>query len=176
MTGAIPKLTLVIGGAASGKSDFAEKLVMSSGLARTYIATAQSFDTEMEQKIAKHKARRGAGWLTYENPLAPWEALADIAPAHITLLDCASLWLSNILLENHDLDAAKSQLFASLKAHKGPIVIVTNEVGQGVVPDNALARTFRQQQGELNQQLAAMADLVVLVWAGLPLAIKGTLP
>jgi len=176
MTSAISGLTLVIGGAASGKSDFAEKLVMASGLARAYIATAQSFDKEMEQKIAKHKARRGKDWQTYENPLAPWNALANIDPKHITLLDCASLWLSNILLGEHDLDKAKSQLFTSLKNHKGPIIIVTNEVGQGVVPDNALARKFRQQQGELNQQLAVLADLVVLVTAGLPLALKGTLP
>ncbi|MFK5996516.1 MAG: bifunctional adenosylcobinamide kinase/adenosylcobinamide-phosphate guanylyltransferase [Rhodobacterales bacterium] len=176
MTDAIPKLTLVIGGAASGKSGFAEKLVLSSGQPRAYIATAQAFDAEMDQKIAKHQARRSGNWQTHEAPLAPWDALADIGPDHITLLDCATVWLSNILLGNHPLDEAKNQLFASLKAHKGPIVIVTNEVGQGVVPDNALAREFRQQQGELNQQLAAFADLVVLVTVGLPLVIKGTLP
>jgi len=176
ITGEIPKLTLVIGGAASGKSDFAEKLVLGSGLAHAYIATAQSFDAEMGQKIARHKARRGAEWQTYETPFAPWQALAKIGPDHITLLDCATLWLSNILLGGHNPDKAKSQLFASLKTHKGPIIIVTNEVGQGVVPENALARAFRQQQGELNEQLAVMANLGVLVTAGLPLALKGKLP
>ncbi len=176
ITDAIPKLTLVIGGAASGKSGFAEKLVLSSGQPRAYIATAQAFDAEMDQKIAKHQARRSGNWQTYESPLAPWDALADISPDHITLLDCATVWLSNILLGDHDLDAAKRRLFASLQSHKGPIVIVTNEVGHGVVPDNALARGFRQQQGELNQELATISDLVVLVTAGLPIALKGTPP
>jgi adenosylcobinamide kinase / adenosylcobinamide-phosphate guanylyltransferase len=176
ITKVIPKLALVIGGAASGKSCFAEKLVNSSGYPKSYIATAQSFDAEMDAKIAKHKAQRGEGWQTYEASLAPWDALAEIDPNHAVLLDCATLWLSNILLGDHDLEGAKTQLFASLQAHKSPIVIVTNEVGQGVVPDNALARAFRQEQGELNQQLAALADLVVLVTAGIPQAIKGTLP
>ncbi|MEH6360843.1 MAG: bifunctional adenosylcobinamide kinase/adenosylcobinamide-phosphate guanylyltransferase [Amylibacter sp.] len=172
----LPKLTLIIGGAASGKSRFAENLVISSERPRAYIATAQAFDDEMVAKIAKHKTQRGANWDNYEAPLAPWSALAKIDTANAVLLDCATLWLSNTLLGEHDLTTAKAKLFASLKEFHGPIVIVTNEVGQGVVPDNTLARAFRQQQGELNQQLATIADLVVLVTAGLPLAIKGQLP
>lgn len=172
----LPKLTLVIGGAASGKSRFAENLVISSERPRAYIATAQAFDDEMKAKIAKHKTQRGAHWDNYEDPLTPWNALANIGDANAVLLDCATLWLSNTLLGEHDLAAAKAKLFVSLKEFHGPIVIVTNEVGQGVVPDNILARAFRQQQGELNQQLAALSDLVVLVTAGLPLPLKGQLP
>lgn len=172
----LPKLTLVIGGAASGKSRFAENLVLSSSKPRSYIATAQAFDDEMTLKIAKHKAQRDAKWNTYEEPLAPWHVLKTIDPPNIVLLDCATIWLSNILLGAHDLNVAKDSLIAGMQGFGGTIIIVTNEVGQGVVPDNKLARQFRQQQGELNQQLAAIADLVVLVTAGLPLTLKGQLP
>jgi adenosylcobinamide kinase/adenosylcobinamide-phosphate guanylyltransferase len=176
MTFVLPKLTLVIGGAASGKSVFAENLVMSCDRPRSYIATAQAFDTEMKAKIAKHQTQRGTGWDTYEEPVALWNTFDRISARNVALLDCATLWLSNILLGEEDLNTAKDRLFASLQGFKGTIIIVTNEVGQGVVPDNKLARQFRQQQGELNQQLAAIADLVVLVTAGLPLALKGQLP
>ncbi len=172
----LPKISLVIGGAASGKSKYAESIVMSSGLPRSYIATAQVYDTEIEAKVTKHKAQRGSGWQTFETPYAPWDALAKIAPPSAVLLDCVTLWLSNIMLDEQNLDIAKQNLFARLQDFDGHIVIVTNEVGQGVVPDNALARNFRQKQGELNQELAAIADLVVLVTAGLPLALKGHLP
>jgi len=172
----LPKLTLIVGGAASGKSRFAENLILSCELPRAYIATAQAFDEEMAARIAKHKTQRGTNWDNYEDPLAPWNTLSKIDASNAILLDCATLWLSNTLLGEHDLTAAKAKLFASLKEFHGPIVIVTNEVGQGVVPDNTLARAFRQQQGELNQQLAAIADLVVFVTAGLPLALKGQLP
>lgn len=165
-----------MGGAASGKSCFAEKLVLSSDQPRSYIATAQAYDTEMVAKIEKHKTQRGANWDTYETPLAPWDALGKIAPSHNVLLDCATFWLSNMLLGDHDLRAEQEKLFASLTAFNGPIVVVTNEVGQGVVPDNKLARQFRQAQGELNQKLAAMADLVVFVTAGLPHTLKGQIP
>jgi len=172
----LPKLTLVIGGAASGKSRFAENLILSCDRPRVYIATAQAFDDEMKAKIAKHKTQRGANWDNFEAPLAPWNTLAKIDAANAVLLDCATLWLSNTLLGEHDLTTAKAKLFASLKEFHGPIVIVTNEIGQGVVPNNTLARQFRQQQGDLNQQLAALSDLVVLVTAGLPLPLKGQLP
>jgi adenosylcobinamide kinase/adenosylcobinamide-phosphate guanylyltransferase len=176
MTFKLPKLTLVIGGAASGKSGFAENLVMSSNKPRAYIATAQAFDDEMNAKIAKHKAQRGTDWETYEEPLAPWSVLETIDDSNIVLLDCATFWLSNILLGEHDLDAAKAAFLDSLQKFNGSIVIVTNEVGQGVVPDNKLVRVFRQHQGELNQQLAALADLVIQVTAGLPQTLKGQLP
>ncbi len=176
MTIELPKLTVVIGGAASGKSVFAEKLVMSSNKPRVYIATAQAYDKEMDAKIAKHKTQRGPDWETYEEPLAPWSVLKTIDASNIILLDCATFWLSNTLLGDHDLDAANEQFLLGLQSFNGSLVIVTNEVGQGVVPDSALGRTFRQHQGALNQQLAALADLVILVTAGLPLALKGQLP
>lgn len=169
-------MTLVIGGAASGKSRFAEKLVLSRDQPRSYIATAQAYDSEMIEKIEKHRTQRGANWDTYEAPLTPWNALGEIAPSHDVLLDCATFWLSNMLLGEHDLAAEQEKLFASITAFGGSIVVVTNEVGQGVVPDNKLARQFRQAQGELNQELATMADLVVFVTAGLPLALKGQIP
>lgn len=172
----LPSITLVIGGAASGKSRYAENLVQLCEHPCAYIATAQAFDAEMTAKISKHQTQRGDNWDTYETPLSPWDALAKIDPSHTVLLDCATLWLSNTLLGEYDLNAAKNKLLASLQSFGGSIIVVTNEVGQGVVPDNKLARTFRQQQGELNQELAAIADLVVLVTAGLPLALKGQLP
>lgn len=172
----LPKLTVVIGGAASGKSAFAEKLVISSNKPRAYIATAQAYDAEMVTKIAKHKAQRGPKWETLEEPVAPWSALEKIDTSKAVLLDCATFWLSNILLGDHDLDIKIERFLRGLQEFNGSIVVVTNEVGQGVVPDNTLARAFRQQQGALNQRMAAMADLVVLVTAGLPLALKGQLP
>lgn len=172
----LPKLSLVIGGAASGKSKYAENRVISSGLPRCYIATAQAYDTEMTAKISKHKTQRGTGWHTYETPFAPWDALGKIDAPNAVLLDCVTLWLSNIMMDGQDLDQAKQKLFTGLQEFNGHIIMVTNEVGHGVVPDNALARNFRQQQGELNQELAAIADLVVLVTAGLPMALKGHLP
>jgi adenosylcobinamide kinase / adenosylcobinamide-phosphate guanylyltransferase len=176
MTFKLPKLTIVIGGAASGKSGFAENMVMSCNNPRAYIATAQAFDAEMDAKIAKHKTQRGTDWETYEEPLAPWSVLETIDASNSVLLDCATFWLTNILLGDHDLDAAKDAFLDGLQKFNGSIVIVTNEVGQGVVPDNKLARAFRQHQGELNQQLTALADLVILVTAGLPQTLKGQLP
>jgi len=172
----LPKLTMVIGGAASGKSVYAERLIMAANAPRSYIATAQAFDDEMRDKVTKHKAQRGADWDTYEAPFKPWEPLQKIDAAHVTLLDCATFWLSNMLLTEADLKTEKTHFLNGLKAAKGPVVIVTNEVGQGVVPDNKLARQFRQAQGELNQDIAALCDLAVLVTAGLPLALKGQLP
>ncbi len=176
MTLELPKLTLVIGGAASGKSVYAERLVTESNRPRSYIATAQAFDDEMRDKVIKHKAQRGVDWDTYEAPFKPWEAFSQINKSHVTLLDCATLWLSNMLLNEADLTVEKTQFISGLQTAKGSVVIVTNEVGQGVVPDNKLARQFRQAQGELNQELAALCDSVILVTAGLPLALKGQLP
>lgn len=172
----LPKRTLVIGGAASGKSRYAEKLVIETGRPRNYIATAQAFDSEMVTKVAKHKTQRGAGWEIFEEPFEPWNAFANITPPNVILLDCATFWLSNILLEGRDLASAKETFFNGIEANSAHIVIVTNEVGMGVVPDNRLARQFRQEQGELNQKLAALCDLVVFVTAGLPMALKGQLP
>jgi len=172
----LPKLTLIIGAAASGKSTFAERLVTTTMRARTYIATAQAFDDEMRAKISRHRNMRGAGWHTIEAPLDIPAALQQVPTDHVVLIDCATLWLSNHLLAESDLQQAEADLLHALKTCPAPVAIVSNEVGAGVVPDNALSRKFREAQGHLNQHLAAQADLVVTVIAGLPMVLKGTLP
>ncbi|MDA5093457.1 bifunctional adenosylcobinamide kinase/adenosylcobinamide-phosphate guanylyltransferase [Aliiroseovarius sp. KMU-50] len=176
MTITLPSLTLVLGGAASGKSHYAEHLVAATSRPMVYIATAQAFDGEMEAKIAKHQDRRGAGWRTIEAPDDVAPALAEACAEEVVLFDCATMWLSNQLSADADLQKSETALFDALAACLAPVVMVSNEVGAGIVPENRLARQFRQAQGELNQRLAARADLVVTVMAGLPLALKGALP
>ncbi len=172
----LPKLTLIIGAAASGKSAFAERLVTCTMHSRTYIATAQAFDDEMRAKITRHRDMRGTGWQTIEAPLDIPAALQQVPADHVVLIDCATLWLSNHLLAGSDLEATETDLLKALENCPAPVVIVSNEVGAGVVPDNALSRKFREAQGRLNQHLAAQSDLVVTVIAGLPMVLKGTLP
>lgn len=169
-------LTLVLGGAASGKSAFAEWLVERGTATRLYIATASARDPEMERKIALHRNRRGPGWRTIEVPDNPDAALSDAQPGEIVLFDCATMWLSNAMLAERDLDKATDDLLSALAVCAVPVVMVTNEVGGGIVPDNALARTFREEQGRLNIALAAKAGTVVQVIAGLPNVLKGELP
>ncbi len=179
MTGSqsiLPALSVVIGGARSGKSRFAEGLIGKSRRIQRYIATAQAWDDEMRSRIAQHQADRGTDWITVEAPLRLDAALGQANPDEAVLVDCATLWLSNHLLADHDLTSECAGLLTALAACPAPVVIVTNEVGFGIVPDNALARRFRDAQGRLNQQLAAQAGLVVLVVAGLPVVLKGTLP
>ena len=176
----LPNISMVIGGAASGKSDLAEQFVIGTGLPRAYIATAQAFDDEMRSKIAKHQeARKGLGWHTVEEPIdlpAALSVLSDQTPGAAILLDCATLWLSNLLLADADISRASDHFFAQLEQQPGPVVIVTNELGQGIVPENKLSRAFVDIQGRFNQRLARHAGLVVQVTAGLPLALKGQLP
>ncbi len=169
-------LTFVLGGAASGKSAWAEKLIESKRLNAVYVATGQAFDDETKNKIEIHRARRDARWRTVEAPLEIGSALATAAPNEPVLIDCATMWLSNHLLQGGDLDQAQEDLITDLRTCTSSIVIVSNEVGQGIVPENALARQFREAQGRLNIALAAEADLVVQVIAGLPQVLKGTLP
>lgn len=176
MTGSLQPLTLIVGGARSGKSAFAERLVVGSGRARRYIATAEAWDDEMRTRIAQHRRERGEDWVTVEAPMDLPAALASVSPDEVVLLDCATLWLTNQLLAERDLEAVTDGLIRALAACKGPVVIVSNEVGSGIVPENALARRFRDEQGRLNQRLAAEAALVVTVIAGLPLVLKGQLP
>lgn len=176
MTGSLPSLTLVVGGARSGKSAFAERLVSGSGRLRRYIATAEAWDDEMRDRISRHRADRGAGWTTVEAPLELAAALSAVRTDEAVLVDCATLWLTNHLLADHDLDAEGTRLIAALAVCPAPVVIVTNETGWGIVPENALARRFRDEQGRLNQRLAAEASLVVTVIAGLPMVLKGALP
>ena len=172
----LPKLTLVLGGAASGKSAFAESLVMKTGAPRVYVATAQVFDDEMRRKVDDHKIARGPDWTTIEAPHNLGPALSGVTSDQVVLLDCATMWLSNTLLAEQDIAKETDELLASLAACKGRVVVVSNEVGMGIVPENKLARAFREAQGKLNQRLAHQADLAVFVIAGLPQVLKGKLP
>ncbi len=165
-----PLLTFVLGGARSGKSRHAEALVTCLPGPWRYIATAQAFDAEMQARIAQHRAERAPGWATVEAPVELPAALEGAAPA---LVDCLTLWLSNLMLGEHDLPAAFAALDAALDARRAPTVLVSNEVGLSIVPDNALARAFRDHAGRLHQRIAARADRVDLVVAGLPLHLKG---
>jgi adenosylcobinamide kinase/adenosylcobinamide-phosphate guanylyltransferase len=175
-SGTLAHLTLVIGGARSGKSALAERLIAGSGRPRRYIATAEAWDDEMRNRIAQHQRDRGADWTTVEAPLDLPAALAAASRDEAVLIDCATLWLTNHLLAEHDLAAQTRALLAALAACPAPVVIVSNEVGWGIVPENALARRFRDEQGRLNQRLAAQAQLVVTVIAGLPMVLKGQMP
>ncbi|MEL6888805.1 MAG: bifunctional adenosylcobinamide kinase/adenosylcobinamide-phosphate guanylyltransferase [Pseudomonadota bacterium] len=169
----LPPLTVVLGGAASGKSAVSESLIVNSGLTRVYLATSQVWDQEMQQKVDRHLSQRGTGWQTIETPVAVWDVLAARKAGEAVLLDCATMWLSNVMLGPHDLPAAQARLLEALGACKAPVVVVTNEVGQGIVPDNALSREFREAQGRLNIALAAQADCVLHVLAGLVQVRKG---
>lgn len=168
----LPRLCLVLGGARSGKSRHAEALVGRLAPPWAYVATAQAFDDEMRARIAEHRARRDRRWHTTEAPLDLPGALHGAGDLPV-LVDCLTLWLSNLLLGGHDVAAAEAALGAALDARAAPTVLVSNEVGLGIVPDNALARRFRDHAGRLHQSLAARADHVALLVAGLPLAVKG---
>jgi adenosylcobinamide kinase/adenosylcobinamide-phosphate guanylyltransferase len=166
------RITLVLGGARSGKSRYAEQLG-SSAKKRTYIATAEIIDEEMRERIARHRTERGDGWVTSEAPLNPVAALriADAERSFI-LIDCITLWLGNLMHHGREIEEEVGRLCEALGAVKGHIVIVANEVGLGIVPDNALARRFRDEAGRANQQLAQIADEVIFMAAGLPIILK----
>lgn len=166
------RLTLVIGGARSGKSTHAETLVTALPAPWAYIATAQAYDDEMRERIAHHRARRGEGWETVDAPLDLIGALEGLPSGRPVLVDCLTLWLTNHMLAEHDVEVECAKLTATLSKPRGPWFVVSNEVGLGIVPDNALARRFRDAAGRLNQQVAAVADDVVLTVAGLPLKVK----
>ena len=168
--------TLVLGGAASGKSAYAEELVLRTPGRPVYIATAQAFDGEMTDKIAVHRARRGAVWTNVEEPLDLAGAIARAdAPDAVLLVDCLTMWLNNLMADDRDVAAETTHLVDIMGDLQGQIVLVANEVGLGIVPDNALARAFRNLHGTLSQAVAGTADRVVFVAAGLPLALKGRL-
>ena len=167
-----PRITLVTGGARSGKSAEAERRVLALPGRPVYIATAEAGDGDMAARIAAHRARRGTGWRTVEAPLALAEALGASDGAGPRLVDCLTLWLSNLMLAGRDWQAEAAGLEAALLTQASPVVLVTNEVGGGIVPENALARAFRDAAGLLNQRIAGVADEVVLVVAGLPLVLK----
>ena len=166
------KITLVLGGARSGKSRYAESLIAACPPPRLYVATAEPFDDEMRARIAEHRARRSADWRVIEAPRDLVDALRKNSAGGAVLVDCLTLWLSNLMLADVEIEAECDRLEAVLAGVAGPIVLVSNEVGLGIVPDNALARRFRDAQGRLNQRIAACADRVVLMVAGLPLVVK----
>lgn len=165
------RLTLVLGGARSGKSRFAETLARQHGGPRSYIATAEAFDDEMRQRIARHRDQRaGDGWQTIEAPLDP----AAVLPREgLVLLDCVTVWLGNLMHHGRDLKSEVAKLCAALEACPAEVILVSNEVGLSIVPENAMARRFRDEQGLANQALAAVSDTVYFIAAGLPLRLKG---
>ncbi|MBS7537860.1 bifunctional adenosylcobinamide kinase/adenosylcobinamide-phosphate guanylyltransferase [Ancylobacter lacus] len=165
-------LSLVLGGARSGKSRHAEALVEARPAPWCYLATAQAFDDEMARRIADHRARRGPGWETIDAPHHLAAALRTVPRGRPVLVDCLTLWLTNRMLAGADLEMEAAVLTTALLAHEGEVVLVSNEVGLSIVPENALARRFRDAQGRLNQQVAALADRVVFMVAGLPLTVK----
>ena len=177
-TFSLPPVSLVLGGARSGKSTHAEKLVTGSLFGAppqpaVYVATAQAGDVEMATRIMAHRARRGVGWTTIEEPIKLAEAL-DGAQTHRqpVLVDCLTLWLSNLMHKEADLDEAADELVMALDGYASPVVFVSNEVGLGLVPETPLGRAFRDAQGRLNMRMAGRADRVILIAAGLPLTMK----
>jgi len=168
-----PSTTLVLGGARSGKSAFAERLVGDSGLARVYLATATAGDDEMRSRITHHRERRGDGWITVEEPLALVDALTrEASRGRAVLVDCLTLWLSNLMFAERDPEVEARRLARFLDVAKHPIVLVSNEIGLGLVPETPLGRSFRDAQGRLNQIVAATVPNVVFIAAGLPLWLK----
>ncbi|EQB07011.1 hypothetical protein L288_10250 [Sphingobium quisquiliarum P25] len=164
---------LVLGGARSGKSRYAQGRCEAISGQLAYIATAQAYDHEMADRIARHRADRGERWLTIEAPLELPDAIrASAGTAGAILVDCLTLWLSNMLLANEDIAAWSAELAKAVRSCTVPLVLVANEVGLSIVPDNALARRFRDEAGWLNQQIAAVCDEAVFVAAGLPLTLK----
>ena len=169
-----PGAVLVLGGARSGKSAFAEGLVAETGLSRHYIATGRAWDEEMRQRIAKHREDRGKDWETHEEPLALAERIADVAREdRAVLIDCLTLWVTNLMLEERDIAREFDGLLQAVKDAPGRLVFVSNEVGLGIVPENRMAREFRDHAGRLHQKVAALVPEVYFVAAGLPLKMKG---
>ena len=164
---------LLLGARRSGKSRHAEAFVMESGLSPVYVATAEAGDDEMAERIAAHRSRRGPAWRTMEEPLDLPGAIAVAAvPGSIVLVDCLTLWLSNLMHAGRDIDAAGTRLISALGDAAAPVVLVSNEVGAGIVPLNALSRLYADEQGILNQRVAASVARVVLMVAGIPLQVK----
>jgi adenosylcobinamide kinase/adenosylcobinamide-phosphate guanylyltransferase len=166
---------LVLGGARSGKSGFAQSQAEASGLEAVFIATAQAYDREMHERIARHADARDERWAVIEAPFDLADAIMRAARAdRILLVDCMTLWLTNVMLRGDDVEAATRAVASAVDTVRTPVILVSNEVGSGIVPDNALGRRFRDAQGRLNQALAGVCEAVVLVTAGLPTRLKPT--
>jgi adenosylcobinamide kinase/adenosylcobinamide-phosphate guanylyltransferase len=168
---------LVLGGARSGKTRTALRLAEEACASRAYIATAQAFDDEMRERIAQHKLERDGSWHTHEAPLALAEAIrAETAPGRAVVVDCLTLWLSNVILADRNPRDEMDRLIQVTTEANGPLVLVSNEVGQGIVPSTPLGRVFRDEQGRLNQRMASACDAVVFVAAGCPILLKPAPP
>ena len=170
----LPGVTLILGGARSGKSRLAEAMLEAASENVTYIATAQAFDREMAERIAIHQERRGSRWRSIEEPLELTQKLKDLSQPGMPpiLVDCLTLWLTNLMLGEHSIEANTQDLLRWIATTEHPTVLVSNEVGLGIVPDNALARRFRDEAGRLNQAVASAATAVYFVAAGLPMRLK----
>ena len=170
---ALDRLTLILGGARSGKSRHAERIVLQSGLAPVYVATAEALDDEMAARIAAHRARRGGGWRTVEEPLDLVAVLErECGPDRAVLVDCLTLWLTNLMVRGRPVRVEIERLSAALADLNGALVLVSNEAGLGVVPADPMARAFIDHAGSLHQRIAEQADVVVFMAAGLPLHLK----
>ena len=169
--------TFILGGARSGKSTFAVRLVAESALERVFVATATPSDEEMRERIARHRTDRGDGWTTIEEPLKLVDVLRrESRGGRAVLVDCLTLWLSNLMFADRDVERETSALADLVRGSSAPLVLVSNEVGLGIVPMTPLGRRFRDAQGRLNQMVAAAAPNVALIAAGLPLWLKGAAP
>ncbi|MEO0882630.1 MAG: bifunctional adenosylcobinamide kinase/adenosylcobinamide-phosphate guanylyltransferase [Pseudomonadota bacterium] len=164
----------ILGGARSGKSRRALALAESIGAARIFIATAEAWDDEMAERIARHQAERGPGWSTRETPLDLVVEFGRLdAQIDVCVVDCLTLWLSNLMHHGRDLEIETKRLCKAISASEIPIILVSNEVGLGIVPETPIGRAFRDAQGRLNQAVAHVCDRVEFVAAGLPLTLKG---
>ncbi len=173
----IHRRVLVLGGARSGKSRTAQAIAEAASASRTYIATAQAFDGEMQERIDRHRSERDGSRRTREAPLELPEAIrAHAGPGKVVLVDCLTLWLSNLLLAERDADREAERLVRAVEGAAGPLVLVSNEVGHGIVPATPLGRVFRDGQGRLNQRVAEACDAVVFVAAGCPVLLKPAPP
>jgi adenosylcobinamide kinase / adenosylcobinamide-phosphate guanylyltransferase len=171
------RTTLILGGARSGKSSFAQRLAEDSGHEKVFIATARALDEEMGDRIRLHQDNRGADWRLREESIALAEAIrAEAAPTRVLLVDCLTIWLTNLMVEGADPEDRQRSLLDAIREARGPLLLVTNEVGQGVVPDTPLGRAFRDAQGRLNQSVASVCDAVILVAAGCPVLLKPAPP
>ena len=169
----IARSLLVLGGARSGKSAYAQRLAEAHGPERVYLATAAAGDEEMAARIARHQAHRGQGWTTLEEPIEIATALMTHAqPSRVVVVDCLTLWLSNLMLAGRDPGPALAALADAMGRLAGPVILVSNEVGMGIVPDRKLGRDFRDWQGRANREIGAACDVVIFVAAGLPLQLK----
>ena len=163
---------LVTGGARSGKSVFAEKRTKQLGSSLIYIATSEVIDSEMKKRVEEHQARRGSEWQTLHAPINLTEALIETDGKGPCLVDCVTFWLNNLIFHDEDIDAATKELITVLNERSDPVVLVTNEIGSGIIPENALARRFLDEAGRFNQTIAQIADEVYVSISGIPLQIK----